>query len=376
MMKLRIAPRKLWGSVTPPPSKSLLHRELIASALAGKPETVKQAAADVKCTVEGLRQLWQEEYPVIHCGDSGSTLRFLLPVAMARGQIGTVFTGSPRLMSRPIPGEWGLERGTDSVTITRQLTGGTYRLQGDETSQIVSGLLMALPLCAKDSEIRLTTPLVSRPYVDMTVGVLKRYGIMIEETPQGWYISGGQRYLPAPLQQEADWSAAAWFQVMNALGCHIEIHGLRRDSLQGDRQICRYCQSLPETVDVADIPDLLPPLALLAALQTGKVTHFTGAAFLRGKESDRLQSTAQVLNALGGRVEEQSDGLVITGVTSLSGGQADSWNDHRIAMLAGCAAPFCTAPVELTGGECVEKSYPDFWKDYGTLHGEIEVMEP
>ena len=369
-MKLRIIPHKLRGCVMPPSSKSLLHRELIAQALSGADLPQVTAGDDVARTVRALGQLLREERSVIDCGESGSTLRFLLPVAMALGRIGTVFTGSPRLLARPLGWEYG------GMEITRPLTGGVYAVSGQETSQIVSGLLMALPLCGEASEIVLTTPLVSRPYVEMTRGVLRRYGIVSEEMAQGWHIPGGQRYRTATMQQEADWSAGAWFWVLNTLGCEIEIKGLRRDSLQGDRQICEYCEHLPDTVDVSATPDLLPPLALLAALQPGKTTYFTGAAFLRGKESDRLRHTAQILNTLGGCVTEQPDGLTVMGVASLHGGTVESAGDHRMAMLAGCAAVCCTEPVELRGAECVAKSYPDYWKDYVTLRGKIEVMEP
>ncbi|MBQ0038277.1 MAG: 3-phosphoshikimate 1-carboxyvinyltransferase [Clostridiales bacterium] len=376
-MNLRISPRRLWGTVTPPSSKSLLHRELIASALAGEIlSATENAAEDVQRTAQALRCLWQEDAPIIDCGDSGSTLRFLLPVAMARRQVGAVFTGSRRLLERPIPDIGGWRRCEGGIEVMRPLTGGRYLLSGDQTSQIISGLLMALPLCPEDSEIILTTPLVSRPYVDLTVVVLRRHGIVLCETPRGWQIPGGQKYCAAPYQVEGDWSAAAWYEVLNALGGEITVRGMNEKSLQGDRQICAYCKALPDTVDVSRTPDLLPPLALLAALQSGKVTHLTGAAFLRGKESNRLHSTAQVLNALGGCVEEQADGLVITGVSKLTGGCVDSWGDHRIVMLAACAAMVCEAPVTLRDAGCVSKSYPDFWNDYVRLHGAVEVTEP
>ena len=375
-MKVRLYPTTLCGSVTPPPSKSLLHRELIAQALAGVNEPCSGDATDVAATARALRQLQEEERPLIDCGDSGATLRFLLPLAMARGQVGTVFTGTERLLARPIPDLSGWERCAGGIRVTQCLQSGSYAISGSETSQIVSGLLMALPLCEGASRISLLAPLVSRPYVDMTLAVLRRHGITITETPAYWDIPGGQRYRPAYVQQEADWSAAAWFYVLNELGCAIQVQGLRHDSLQGDRCIAALCRALPETVDVSATPDLLPPLALLAALQPGRVTRFVGAAFLRGKESDRLQSTAQVLRALGGCVQEEEDGLRITGVPQLVGGQVDSWHDHRIAMLCACAAVRCRVPVELCGAACVKKSYPRFWEDYVNLGGKMEVIAP
>ena len=374
MMDVRLLPAPLRGTVTPPPSKSLLHRQLICLAQAGEFPCPSDPSDDVEATVRGLWALYHEKAPVIDCGASGSTLRFLLPLAMARGQVGTVFTGTARLLSRPLPGDWGLAATAKGLRVTRGLSGGRISVDGTRTSQSVSGLLMALPGLAADSELVLTGPLASRPYVDLTLAVLRRCGVNIVQTARGFAIPGRQRFRTMPLDAEPDWSAAAFWLAVRALGCDVTVTGLRRDSLQGDRAAADLCRCLPDRTDLTDIPDLLPPLALLAALRPGKETRFTGAARLRDKESDRLASVSAALTALGGRVRQEPEGLTVWGVDRLSGGEADSCGDHRIAMLCACAAPFCTGPVILRDAGCTAKSYPGFWADYRRLGGQIEVL--
>lgn len=373
-MNRLIYPTPLSGAVTPPPSKSLLHRQLICSAQAGRlacpPE---DAAEDVLATFRGLHALLHQVAPVIDCGESGSTLRFLMPLAMSWGKIGTVFTGTPRLLSRPLPGNWGLRPTAAGLQVTRSLTGGDYAVSGELTSQLISGLLMALPRCPRDSRLLLQGPLSSRPYVALTLSVLRRCGITIRETDAGFFIPGNQRFAPISPEPEADWSAAAFWLALQALDCPIQVQGLRDDSLQGDRAAAGLCRHLPDSIDLTDIPDLLPPLALLAALTPGKHTRFTGAARLRGKESDRLAAVEAALNALGGQARQTPDGLEVWGQARLRGGAADSCGDHRIAMLCACAAPFCQEPVLLHDANCTAKSYPGFWRDYCRLGGRIEA---
>lgn len=374
MMDVRLLPAPLRGAVTPPPSKSLLHRQLICLAQAGEFPCPPDPSDDVEATVRGLWALYHEKAPVIDCGASGSTLRFLLSLAMARGQVGTVFTGTERLLERPLPGDWGLAATAGGLRVTRALSGGQIPVDGTRTSQLLSGLLMALPGLAADSELALSGPLASRPYVDLTLAVLRRCGVHIGQTDCGFTIPGGQRFRTVPLDAEPDWSAAAFWLAVRALGCAVAVTGLRRDSLQGDRAAAALCRCLPEEVDLTDIPDLLPPLALLAALRPGTETRFTGAARLRDKESDRLASVSAALTALGGRVRQEPEGLTVWGVERLSGGEADSCGDHRIAMLCACAAPFCTGPVVLRNAGCTAKSYPGFWADYRRLGGKFEVL--
>ena len=373
-MTRRLYHARLTGTVTAPPSKSAWHRALICRFLAGQPLPERLSGDDVKHTLAGLRALQRGE-EVIDCGDSGATLRFLLPLAMALGRRDTAFTGSPRLLERPLSAPYPVERTERGYRAAAPLTPGRYALRGDETSQTVSGLLMALPLLDAPSQLALTTPLVSRPYVDMTLDALRRHGVTAEETADGWRIPAPQTFRADDGPIEGDWSAAGWWLTVNALqGGGVTAEGLSSRSRQSDRAIMHYLQRLPETVDVSQMPDLLPTLALLAAM-TPQVTRFTGGAFLRRKESDRLHTTAAVLSALGAQVREQPDGLTVTGGTPLRGGvTVDAFGDHRIAMLCACGALFCTEPVTLRGGDCVSKSYEDFWRDYAALGGRMEEL--
>ena len=373
-MTRRLYPARLAGTVTAPPSKSAWHRALICRFLAGQPLPERVSGADVKHTLAGLRAL-ESGAPLIDCGDSGATLRFLLPLAMALGRRDTLFAGTPRLLERPLSAPYPVERTERGYRAAAPLTPGRYALRGDETSQTVSGLLMALPLLDAPSRLVLTTPLVSRPYVDMTLDALRRHGVTAEETADGWRIPAPQSFRADDGPIEGDWSAAGWWLTVDALqGGGITVEGLSPESRQSDRAIVDHLQRLPETVDVSQTPDLLPTLALLAAM-TPQTTRFTGGAFLRRKESDRLRTTAAVLSALGAEVREQPDGLTVTGGTPLRGGvTVDAFGDHRIAMLCACGALFCAEPVTLRGGDCVSKSYEGFWRDYAALGGKAEEL--
>ena len=373
-MTRRLYPARLTGRVTAPPSKSAWHRALICRFLAGQSLPEQVSGDDVKHTLVGLRAL-QSGAPVVDCGDSGATLRFLLPLAMALGRRDTLFTGGPRLLERPLSAPYPVERTERGYRTAAPLMPGRYALRGDETSQTVSGLLMALPLLDAPSQLVLTTPLVSRPYVDMTLDTLHRHGVTAEETADGWRIPAPQTFRADDGPIEGDWSAAGWWLTVNALqGGGITVEGLSSRSRQSDRAIVDYLQRLPETVDVSQTPDLLPTLALLAAM-TPQTTRFTGGAFLRRKESDRLHTAAAVLSALGAEVREQPDGLTVTGGRPLRGGvTVDAFGDHRIAMLCACGALFCARPVTLRGEDCVSKSYEDFWRDYAALGGKVEEL--
>ena len=373
-MTRRLYPARLAGTVTAPPSKSAWHRALICRFLAGQPLPERVSGDDVKHTLAGLRAL-ESGAPLIDCGDSGATLRFLLPLAMALGRRDTLFAGTPRLLERPLSAPYPVERTERGYRAAAPLTPGRYALRGDETSQTVSALLMALPLLDAPSRLVLTTPLVSRPYVDMTLDALRRHGVTAEETADGWHIPAPQTFRADDGPIGGDWSAAGWWLTVDALqGGGITVEGLSPESRQSDRAIVDYLQRLPETADVSQTPDLLPTLALLAAM-TPQTTRFTGGAFLRRKESDRLRTTAAVLSALGAEVREQPDGLTVTGGTPLRGGvTVDAFGDHRIAMLCACGALFCAEPVTLRGGDCVSKSYEGFWRDYAALGGKAEEL--
>jgi 3-phosphoshikimate 1-carboxyvinyltransferase len=320
------------------------------------------------------------------CGESGSTLRFLIPVALAV-QGGGIFTGRGRLMERPqrpyfdIFDEKGIfyEQKDGALTVRGELTPGEYRLPGNVSSQFVTGLLYALPLLDGDSQIVLTSPLESRGYVDMTLDALGRFGVRAEAQEDGWLVPGGQKYRPCSMTVEADWSQAAFWYGAIALGSSLELEGLNAFSIQGDMKIVPCFLKLQERgeleLDVSDCPDLAPPLAAMAALRAGEITRLTNAARLRMKESDRLSSVTRALNALGADVEEGPDFLTITGRDSLAGGAAvDCCGDHRIAMMAAVAATRCKSPVTLLGAECVQKSYPDFWEEYKRLGGKLDVV--
>lgn len=388
-MNVTITPGLLRGAITPPPSKSQAHRLLIAAALADGESRIEHLAdsQDIQATRRCMAALKApgEDLPVLDCGESGSTLRFLIPVALAlRG--GGRFTGRGRLMERPQKPYFDLfdEKGIayrqeDGVlTVQGRLTPGTFALPGDVSSQFVTGLLYALPLLEGDSRITLTTPLESRGYVDMTLEALERFGIRAE-CPDGrtLRVPGGQTYRPCRAAVESDYSQAAFYYAANGLGGQVEILGLNPRSAQGDRCIVPYhmqlCGPGEAELDVSQCPDLVPPLAAHAALRQG-ITRIVNAARLRIKESDRLTAVTQVLTALGADVVEGADRLTITGQPEgLAGGvTVDSHNDHRIAMMAAVAATRCAAPVTIIGAECVAKSYPDFWEDYERLGGQIQ----
>ena len=389
-MDIRITPKKLSGAVTPPPSKSMAHRYLLAMMLSGENGSISNLkdSQDILATkrcVESLKSARPGELPLLDCGESGSTLRFLIPIALAITGGGR-FTGHGRLMERPQKPYFDLfdEKGISYtlenrvLTVEGQLTPGVYTLPGDVSSQFVTGLLYALPLLEGDSEIRITSPLESRGYVDMTLDTLKTFGVTVENLDHETFrVPGRQTYWAQNITVEADWSQAAFWYAANFLDNPVDVQGMNAYSVQGDMIVAKYYWLLArpgETVniDLSGCPDLLPPLAVMAAVRSG-VTHFTGAARLRLKESDRLATVCAMLKALGGRAEEGPDTLTVTGGT-LTGGTVNGANDHRIVMAAAIAATACTEPVTILGAEAVSKSYPDFFEVYKQLGGDIHVL--
>ena len=390
-MDIRIIPQKLRGAVTPPASKSMAHRAVLAMALAGGTGTLSNLSdsQDIQATkrcVAALKAPRPEgELPFLDCGESGSTLRFLIPIALAVAG-GGVFTGHGRLMERPqqpyfdIFDEKGIFYGqTDGVlTVRGTLTPGVYRLPGNVSSQFVTGLLYALPLLPGDSTIEITTPLESGGYVDMTLDMLEKFGISVQnENYAAFHIPGNQVYQGRDITVEGDWSQAGFWYAANFLDNQVAIQGLNADSTQGDRVVASLYWKLAKPgdtdIDVSGCPDLLPPLAVMAAVRSG-TTRFVNAARLRIKESDRLATTAALLNALGGHAEEGPDSLTVRGVPAFSGGTVDGANDHRIVMAAAIAATRSSAPVTILGAEAVRKSYPSFWEDYKQLGGVFDVF--
>ncbi|MBQ9348006.1 MAG: 3-phosphoshikimate 1-carboxyvinyltransferase [Oscillibacter sp.] len=327
--------------------------------------------------------------PLLDCGESGSTLRFLLPIALAlRGD--AVFAGHGRLLDRPLGPyreaftEKGVrwERQGDRLAVRGQLMPGRYRLSGSVSSQFVTGLLFALPLLDGESEIVLTSPLESAVYVDMTLDVLARAGIVVENDGyQRFRVPGGQQYQAVNLPLEADWSQAAFWCAANFLENRVTLRGLRMESVQGDRAIVPLFrkmaspQPIPVEIDLSGIPDLLPPLAVMAAWRTSPTT-FTRAARLRLKESDRLDSVETLLRTFQVSVKTGPDWMTVDGgipdhcppVT------VDGCGDHRIVMAAAVLASVWEAPVTILGAEAVNKSYPAFFDHYRQLGGEIHVL--
>ena len=412
-MTRTVAPGPRAGVIQIPASKSQAHRMLICAALSREPSRLilDGFSADIEATMQCLEALGArcEETangfsvtPVGVCpaqaqldvGESGSTLRFLLPVLGALG-VQAEIRMHGRLPERPLSPLWevleahGMRLQQDGTILHTdgQLIAGDYSLPGNVSSQFISGLLFALPLLGGNSTLTVTGALQSARYVSMTEQALAEAGILTKKDGPVWQIGGGQRYAsPAVQTVEGDWSNAAFFLCMGALSATgVTVTGLNSTSLQADRAITeilvRFGAELTVsedavtvrrgvlhgiTLDAGPIPDLVPVVSCLAALCDGE-TRVENAARLRLKESDRLQTTAALLSALGGSVRELPDGLIISGRGRLSGGTADACGDHRIAMSAAMAACGCEGPVTVSGSECVAKSYPAFWEDFASL---------
>ena len=405
-MKVTITPTRLRGVLTPPPSKSQSHRLIIAAALSDGFCHLSNVllSDDIQATLRCMRTLDADasadgtiirgadlvdghDDPAperMDCGESGSTLRFLIPLALALKGKGR-FTGRGRLMERPqepyfrIFREKGIsyELKDNILTVEGKLTPGVYSLPGDVSSQFVTGLLFALPLLDGDSEIHLTTGLESRGYVDMTLDALEQFEVRAEwDGKRTFRVPGNQIYRHRDLTIEGDYSQAAFWYAATGVGNEVDLEGLNAFSVQGDMRIVPYWLRLRDVgeqeLDVSQCPDLVPPLAVHAVLRAGETTRLVNAARLRLKESDRLATVTEVLTALGGDVEEGPDFLTFRGRETLPGGvTVNAHNDHRIAMMAAIAATRCEAPVTITGAECVKKSYPHFWEDYEAMGGRI-----
>lgn len=410
-MDIKITPKKLRGRVEVPPSKSVAHRMIIAAALAEGTSEISNLSlsVDILSTIDCMRALGAEisfnankavikgiasiekipEEAVLYCNESGSTMRFLIPVACALG-VNAWFIGSGKLPQRPITPfveefpkhgiTFDFEEAGASLpcSVSGKLKAGRFEIDGGLSSQFITGLLFALPLLDGDSEIFLTSALNSRPYVDITLGVLRDFGVRVTETESGYFIKGNQRFKAFSGRVEGDYSQAAFFRVANSLGSDLKILGLSESSLQGDRVIMEICGRFdkarePFEIDGADIPDLVPILTVLACFCKG-TSRITNVARLRFKESDRLNVPAECLNAIGGNVIVHEDSLEIHGVESLRGGEIDGHNDHRIPMSLAIAATMCEYPLVICGAECVKKSFPDFFDVYRALGGEaVEV---
>lgn len=403
-MDIKICPGLLRGALMPPASKSLCHREIICSALSRGESRLRGVcfSDDILATLRGVSALGAKidrsgdeliisggeamGLPRIDCGESATTLRLLIPLTLALCG-GAELSGAASLMARPLEPYFRIFRENNIeyslknniLSLRGRLTAGDYALPGDVSSQFFSGLLLALPLLEDKSILRAESKIQSRPYVDMTLEAMSAHGVDVDldEHGEAFYITP-RRFTPRSGFLESDWSHAALWLTVRELGNDISIHGMNENSVQGDRIFMGYLHALrgggDAALDVSQCPDIVPPLALAAALRPGRcdITH---AARLRYKECDRLDAVSCVLNALGADVVQREDGLIINGVPRLCGGAAvDCRNDHRIAMMAAAAATVCREPVIIHGAECVGKSYPDFWRVFRELGGAASAV--
>ena len=417
MDNITIRPESLKGCVVIPPSKSVAHRAIIGAALSKGKCVIDNIAmnADIIATLNGIRALgsdykYEEKKQrltvflrkeasaenIIDCGESGSTIRFLMPIALLSGKNNT-FICHGRLIKRPMKPyfdnfkKYGIEykTGKDSIKTKGTLKSGTYNIPGDVSSQFITGLLYALPLLDGDSEILITGTPESTGYIDLTLDVLSKFGINIEnENYLKYKIKGGQKYKPANITVEADYSQAAFYLVAGAIGCDVECVGLREDSRQGDKEILDIIEraggKLIKTekgikawhtqnmhgidLDGRNIPDLIPVVSVMLSFCKGE-SNITNVGRLRMKESDRLSAICEELSKIGVQIEEGKDYIKIIGGETVNCEKVSARNDHRIAMALAIAA--CRAEGEefvIEGGKsAVKKSYPDFFEVYENL---------
>lgn len=419
-MNVKLSPSALSGTVSAISSKSDAHRILIAAALADAPTEVQcnVLSADIRATADCLCALGThieftggkilvnpiretKDFSSLDCNESGSTLRFLLPLVSALGVNGE-FTGRGRLPERPVTelrqamearGVTFSSNGVFPIRTSGKLQAGKYILKGNVSSQYVTGLLFALPLLDGDSEIELLPPVESKAYIQMTLSTLRQFGISAEQSENRFYIKGKQAYRsPKSVTVDGDWSNAAFFLTAGALRAPVTVTGLFADSIQGDKAVLDVLLKMGAkvawqgnavtvspaplhgvTVDVSNIPDLVPILSVAAANADG-VTEFQNAGRLRIKECDRLSAIAELLGTLGIRTEETADTLRVYGGT-VQGGEVQGFNDHRMVMSAAVAATAAQGAVTVCGAQAIRKSYPHFFEDFKLLGGKADVLD-
>ncbi|MEI7884753.1 MAG: 3-phosphoshikimate 1-carboxyvinyltransferase [Clostridia bacterium] len=424
MAKISIKPTKLVGEIDIPGSKSLGHRAIIAASLSKGKSVIHHISMsdDILATLKCMQELgcsyevkqnkggfcdieiWGRCKEVFDrrnfdAKESGSTLRFLIPIALAFGGK-NIFSGSGRLKERPLDVYYDIfkqqgidftnEQGSLPLVTQGSLNSGDFFVQGNISSQFISGLLFALPLLVGDSKLEVTGRYESKAYVELTLATLQAFGINIEKTgEQSFYIPGGQTYEPTEYTVEGDFSQAAFWLSAGILGQQITCNNLQKDSLQGDaiimdlllkmqgklkfQQKCiTACSSKTSgiKIDVSECPDLVPMLAALAAVSEGD-TLIYNAERLKLKESDRLAAITSELKKMGADIENSNNSLLIKGKKELHGAVVNSWNDHRIAMALAIVATNAVGDVIIEGAEAVEKSYPHFWQDFQMLGGSI-----
>lgn len=408
-MSLLIKPSFLKGKIKIPPSKSLSHRAIICASLCMEKESKISNIVfsdDIEATIEGMKTLGAEinkaddfilvkskniiSNKTINCNESGSTLRFLIPLSLVLTNDCT-FTGRGRLIDRPLNVYYEIfkkqnikyetNEGKLPLRIKGNLPSGSYEIPGNVSSQFITGLFFALPLLKGDSDVKITDSLESKNYIDLTLDIMKKFNIYIEKVDEhNYFIRGNQKYKAFDYKVEGDFSQAAFFLAANVLGSNIDFFGLNYDSLQGDKEILNIIEEYSVqqnkiTIDASQIPDLVPAISVIASLKENCITNIINAGRLRFKESDRLKAMSSEMNKLGALIQETKDGLIIKGRKSLHGNSTvNSWNDHRIAMALAIAATKCEAPIILEGYQSVKKSYPKFWDDYKSLGGVINEL--
>lgn len=428
MTDLRISPAELRGQITLPPSKSMAHRAIIAACLSqgqsiinnvqmsddiiatiagmesfGAEITKEETDSNYRLTIQGIEVQGPKEDRLIDANESGSTLRFLIPISslfegasnfVGRGQLGV----RPLDIYQNIYEEQGLRYDASpppvlDLTVEGRLQADSYEMPGDVSSQFITGLLYTLPLLEGDSSIQITSPLESVGYLDLTLAMLDKFGIQVDwnREEQLLQVPGNQSFQAQNYTVEGDYSQSAFFLGAAALGNPVKSYGLNLDSKQGDKAVLDISDQLgapvkqvddyltvenPQlkgggTIDGSQCPDIIPMVALVAALSPG-YTEIINLHRLRIKECDRLQATRDELTALGADIEIEEDSLHIHGVESLKGGvQVWSHKDHRMAMMLAIASTVCEDDIILTDSECVAKSYPNFWEEFERLGGVI-----
>lgn len=406
------------GTLEVVPSKSITHRALIAAALAEGKSLIRRPleSEDTEATIDMLRALGivinktpegievdskgiQKPSRILFANESGSSLRFLVPVALlSEGEI--TFDGKSGLKKRPISeylkvfDQMGVKYQQFDENLPLKISGkmvpGEYKILGNISSQFVTGLLYALPLLNGDSKLLLETPLESKDYVDMTISIQHQFGVEIEEIENGYFIRGNQKYCKKTFDVSGDFSQAAFHIIAGILGANLRLSKLEKNTHQADEKVLEIVKMMGatinydngsikpipsntygRTIDLSQCPDIGPIMAVLCALSDG-TSHIINASRLRIKESDRITAIATELNKMGAKISETKDGMIIEGVKNLkSNMNLYSWNDHRIVMALAIAALKTDGPIRIIGAEAINKSYPTFFEDYVKLKGEI-----
>lgn len=418
MSNIKVLPTTFSGEVTLPPSKSDVHRAILCASLSRGKSVVSPVdlSQDISATIDCARSLGAEieikgntayidgtnifskKSAILDCRESGSTLRFFVPVT-AVGGVSAEFIGKGRLPERPIgiyldclpkAGVECITKGGLPLKINGTLKGGDFSVSGNVSSQFITGLLLAFPFTNEDCRIILTSPLQSVGYINMTIRTMEKFGVKVDTTDYGYFVKGGQSYKPCNYTCEGDWSQAGFFMSAGALGGDVTLKGLRTDSIQGDKACIdifkqfgaditikpngdinvKSAQLKAISLDASQIPDLVPIIAVTSAFAEG-TTEIYGAERLRIKECDRLNAISTCLNKIGAEVTEKSDGLVIKGISKADGGNVEGYNDHRIVMSMAVAVEKCENPITITDRESINKSYPSFFEDYKKINGVV-----